>query len=300
MALDLALPLLLALSLQAPPRGEGSVDPVLAASPPKDEPTAVAGEPAAPAGYCAPPCETVVEEEEPGPWTGTAAVGFALSAGNAESLTVDWNLLLDYRTDAWEWTLEAEGLVARADVPAEGDDDATEVAHTYSLDTRLEKRFTPLLGVYGLVGGLVDHPAAIELRLDAELGAAFTVVDREGNEKQDWLLRIDLGIHYSDESRHEYYAGDRDLEDVDLVSPGVGLTFKCPVGERAKFHQFAQILPDFWSSTRVRFASKSTLATFLTERLALNGHLKVDFDSDRAAGKEDTDVILTFGAEYDF
>jgi hypothetical protein len=263
--LDLALPLLLALSLQAPPGG---------------------GEP--------------IAEEEPGPWTGSAAVGLALAAGNTETLTLDWNLLVDYRTHAWNWTLETEALVARADVPAEGDGDATEVALSYSLDTRLEKRFTPLLGAYGLVGGLVDHPAAIELRLDAELGAAFTVVDREGNEVQDWLLRLDVGVHYSDESRHEYYAGDRDLEDVDLVSPGLGLTFKCPVSERAKLHQFAQLLPDLSGSSRVRLVSKSTLATFLTERLALNAHLKVDFDSERAAGKKDTDLTLTFGAEYDF
>ena len=42
------------------------------------------------------------------------------------------------------------------------------------------------------------------------------------------------------------------------------------------------------------------LSTFLTERLALNAHLTVDFDNDRAAGKENTDVSLTFGAEYDF
>jgi hypothetical protein len=291
--IDPALPLLVALSLQVPSEGT----PAAADPPPvESRPT---GERGAPAGYCPPPCAAVVEKE-PGPWTGSAALGFALSAGNTESLTVTWNLLLDYRTSAWEWTLEAEGLVARADVPAEGGGDAREVAHAYSLDTRLEKRFTPLLGAYALVGGLVDHPAAIELRLDGELGAAFTALEREGNEVQDWLLRIDLGLHYSNESRREYYAGERDLEDVDLLSPGIGLTFKCPVGERAKFYQFAQVLPDVFDSSRVRFASKSTLATFLTERLALNAHLEVDFDSDRAAGKKDTDVVLTFGAEYDF
>jgi hypothetical protein len=224
----------------------------------------------------------------------------ALAAGNAKSLEVDWNLLLDYRTSAWEWSLEAEGLVAWADVPAEGGDDAKEVARSYSLDTRLEKRFTPLLGAYGLVGGLVDHPAAIELRIDAEVGAAFTVVDRKGNEVQDWILRFDLGLHYSDESRREYYAGERDLEGVDSFTPGVGLTFKCPVSDRARFYQLARVLPDFWDNSRVRFESKSTLSTFLTERLALNAHLTVDFDNDRAAGKENTDVSLTFGAEYDF
>jgi hypothetical protein len=276
-----------------PPEGA----PAGAAPPPAESPPP--GESGAPAGYCSPPCEAVVEEA-PGPWTGAAALGLAFDAGNTDLLIVDWNLLLDWRTSAWEWTLESEGEVARADVPAEGDDDATEVAHAYSLDARLEKRFTPLLGAYALLGGLVDHPAAVEFRFDGEVGAAFTVVDRKGNEVQDWLLRLDLGLHYADETRREYYGEERDLEDVDLLSPGVGLTFRCPVGERAKFYQFAQVLPDFWGSSRVLFDSKSTLATFLTERLALNARLTVAFDSDPAEGTEDTDVRLTLGAEYDF
>jgi hypothetical protein len=290
----LAVPLLAALSLQAPAE----------VAPPGAEPTPVGTTPKAepgapPTGYCPPPCETTVEKE-PGPWTGTAAVGFAFAAGNTETLTADFNLLVYYHTGEWDWTLEADGLVSRADVPAEGDDSATEVAHAYSVFTRLEKRFTPLLGAYALVAGLVDHPSAIEFRLDSEVGAAFTVVDREGNEVQDWLLRFDLGLHYSDETRREYYAGERDLGEVDLLAPGVGFTFKCPVSERAKFYQRAQLLPEFWDNSRVRFESKSTLANFLTERLALNAQLKVDYDSDPAAGKKKTDLTLTFGLELDF
>ncbi len=238
--------------------------------------------------------------EEPGPWTGSAALGLALAAGNAETLTVEWNLLLDWRTDAWEWTLEADGLVARAAVPAEDGGDTTEVAHTYALETRLEKRFTPLLGAYALVGGLVSRPAGIELRLDGEVGAAFTIVDRDGNEVQDWLVRADLGLHYSDERRREYYGVERDLDDVDLLGPGARLTFRCPIAERAKLYQSALVVPHLGGDGRVLFQARSTLATFLTEHLALNAHLEVDFDSDRAPGKEDTDVILTFGAEYDF
>lgn len=281
MAIDLLLPLVLALTLQEPPDGASA-----ATNPQREE---------APADYCPPPCETTAEDG-PGPWEITAALGLALSAGNARTLNLNWNLLLDYRTSAWDWSVETDGLFVDADVPEEG---YQELSLIYSVETRLEKRFTPVLGAYGLLDALVDHPSAIELRFDGEAGGAFTLVDREGNAMQNWLLRFDLGLLYSDENRREYYAGMRDLEDVVLVAPSLRLALKGPVGDHARFYEVAQIVPELGGSSRVRFASKSTFAVFVTKHLALDAHLGVDFDNDRAVGKEDTDVVLTFGAEYD-
>lgn len=282
----LSLPLLLGVLAQAPVS-----DTPLAPAPAESQEL--------PAGYCKPPCEEVEEEKKPSPWTGSAALSFMLLAGNSRALALTANGLAEYRTDAWDVMLKGEGVLDLAATPG-GDGDEEVIAEAAALTARGEKRFTPLLGVYALVGAKTDHLSSVERRLDGEVGAGLTLIERDTRFKEELFLRLDLGVHYSNEARFQYFEDEHDLPNVDLLAPGVRVTLYCPINERLKLTQYAEFFPNILGDTRFLVESTTKLSAFITNRLALNMNLGVDVDTAPAEGKKVADLALTVGAEFEF
>ncbi|XXF76206.1 DUF481 domain-containing protein [Myxococcaceae bacterium GXIMD 01537] len=256
--------------------------------------------PSLPAGYCKPPCEELEEEGEPSPWTGTAALSFLLLAGNSKAFTLTADGLAEYRTDRWALTLKGEGILETASTAEDEDDGEDVVAEALSVSARGEKRFTPLLGTYVFVGARTDHLASIELRLDGEAGVGFTLIERETEYEKEELLRLDLGLHYSNEARFQYFEDKKNLPDVDLLAPGVRLTFYYPINERLKFTQYAEFFPNILGDSRFLVESTSKVSAYITNRLALSTNIVVDVDTAPAEGKKVADLAVTLGAEFEF
>lgn len=270
---------------------------VLAQTPEPETPPAAPS--SLPVGYCKPPCEEL-EEEEPSPWTGSAGLSFILLAGNSKALTLAANGLAEYRTEHWAATFKGAGILETADTSGDADDDTDVVAEALSLSVRGEKRLSPLLGVYALVGARTDHLSSVELRLDGEIGVGFTLIERDTKYAEQKLLRLDLGLHYSNEARFQYFEDERDLPDVDLLAPDLRLTFYYPINERLKFTQYAEFFPNILGDSRFLIESTSKVSAYITHRLALSTTLELDIDTAPAAGKAVADLALTLGAEFEF
>ncbi|RKH15256.1 DUF481 domain-containing protein [Corallococcus sp. CA047B] len=281
-----SLPLILALLAQAPD-----------STPPPDP--APAASPLVVEGDLKSLCEKL-PEEEPGPWSGSAALSFMLLAGNSKSLALTANGLAEYRTKVWVATFKADGVLESAASAEEDDGDVDVVAEALVASVRGERRFTPLLGVYALVYGKTDHLASVELRLDGEVGIAFTLLERDTPDGEEQLLRLDVGLHYSNEARFQYFEDEQDLPDVDLLAPGGRLTFYYPFNERLKFTQYLEVFPNILGDSRFVADSTTKFSTYITHRLALSTNLLVQLDTAPAAGKAVADVALTLGAEFEF
>ncbi|MCY1036399.1 DUF481 domain-containing protein [Corallococcus sp. BB11-1] len=281
-----SLPLLLAVLAQTPePNPRPAPAPTASPSVAEDAPKAL--------------CEDLTEKEA-GPWTGSAALSFLLLAGNSRSLALTANGLAEYRTKVWVATFKADGVLETAASAEEGDGDEDVVAEALVASVRGERRFTPLLGAYALVYGKTDHLASIELRLDGEAGIAFTLLERDTKYAEQQLLRLDLGLHYSNESRFQYFEDEQELPSVDLLAPGGRLTFYYPFNERLKFTQYLEVFPNILGDSRLLADSTTKLSTYITHRLALSTNLLVQLDTAPAAGKAVADVALTLGAEFEF
>ncbi|MCY1044412.1 DUF481 domain-containing protein [Corallococcus sp. bb12-1] len=244
-------------------------------------------------------CEDLPEEEA-GPWSGSAALSFMLLAGNSRALTLTTNGLAEYRTDVWVATFKADVIVESAASAEEDDGDEDVVAEALVASVRGERRFTPLLGVYALVYGKTDHLASVELRLDGEVGIAFTLLERDTPDGEEQLLRLDLGLHYSNEARFQYYEDEQDLPDVDLLAPAGRLTFYYPFNDQLKFTQYLEVFPNVLGDSRFVADATTKFSVDITDRLALNTNLLVQLDTAPAAGKAVADVALTLGAEFEF
>ncbi|WP_158625180.1 DUF481 domain-containing protein [Corallococcus terminator] len=244
-------------------------------------------------------CENLPEEEA-SPWTGSAALSFMLLAGNSRALALTANGLAEYRTDVWVATFKLDGVLETAASAEEADGDEDVVAEALVASVRGERRFTPLLGVYALAYGKTDHLASVELRLDGEAGIAFTLLERDTPGGEEQLLRLDVGLHYSNEARFQYFEDEQDLPSVDLLAPGGRLTFYYPFNERLKFTQYLEVFPNILGDSRFLADSTTKFSTYITHRLALSTNLLVQIDTAPAAGKAVADVALTLGAEFEF
>ncbi|RKH47821.1 DUF481 domain-containing protein [Corallococcus llansteffanensis] len=246
------------------------------------------------------PESTPRQEEEAGPWTGSAALSFMLLAGNSRALSLTADGLAEYRTKVWVATFMVDGVLDTADSGEDDDSSEDVVAEALSVSVRGERRFTPLLGVYALVDAKTDHLSSVELRLDGEAGIAFTLLERDTKYAEQQLLRVDLGLHYSNEARFQYFEDEQDLPNVDLLAPGARLTLYYPVNERVKFTQYLEFFPNILGDTRFLVESTSKFSTYITHRLALSTNLEVGIDTAPAAGKAVADLALTLGAEFEF
>jgi putative salt-induced outer membrane protein YdiY len=261
---------------------------VLLAQPPAEPEEAAAPPP--------PPCEEeeAEEEEDEGPWDASFGLGLSFFAGNTREYTVTSDLLAEYDTERWSLTLEADGGYGRARAEGEAEH-ALAVAEAGGF-VRAERRLTPLFGVFTFVGASTDHMASLQLRTEAELGVALTLIERGEEEKDELFLRLDVGAEYARDRRFQYDPVDLQLEDLNLWSSAVGLTFRYDINERVALREYARVLPNLVGDWRVLVSSTTKLSVGLTDRFALATFFKVKHDSAPAAGKESTDAALTVGA----
>ncbi|RKH72521.1 DUF481 domain-containing protein [Corallococcus aberystwythensis] len=236
------------------------------------------------------------EDEDEGPWTGSFGLGASFFTGNSRAFTLTGDALAEYDSPVWALTLEADGAYGNAAAEDEGEREVT--AKNLGGWARGDYRFTRLLSAYAFLGAETDHPASLELRTEAELGAGFTVLERK-EESNELLLRAYLGGSVARDRRFQYVPTRESLPDVTLWSPAVGLTFRYDINERVHLREDAILLPDVFGETRVLLDSTSKLSVDLTERFALTTFFELQHDSRPAAGKVQTDTSLSLGAELE-
>ena len=244
----------------------------------------------------APPATTAAAAPKtPQRWKGSVGVGVINLSGNANTLTVTLNGLVEYRTDDWVGQVRANGAYGTSKDPNGGT--STVVAESGALFLRGERRFSKVVSGYTQLGGETDHLASLELRTSAELGLGLTLLEQRVGDKERLFLRTDLAVRYAYDYRHQYYPTPAPLEGVLMLAPSAGVTFRYQLNDLVALSQVADINPNVVGAARVVANATTKLNTRLSTHFAFNVAFGVKYDSEPPEGKVSTDTMLTVGLE---
>ena len=230
-------------------------------------------------------------------WTGTVALGFISFTGNSDAQTFSTTGKFERKSPDWIWGIKAAAAYGRA-TPA-GGGDAQVTALMGSFEARGDRRFGSTLSLYLLLGIDADHVKSIRSRPVAELGVSQLWLEEKEGDFVKHSLRTDLGLRVGREYRHQYYPGEMNLENVDMVAPRVALAYRYAFSKDVIFTEEASALVNAVGTTsgRVLLTSTTKVSAHLTKTVAFGVGFTVNHDTQPPAPKVDTDTALTVGLE---
>lgn len=231
-------------------------------------------------------------------WTGSFGLGFISLTGNASTLTVSGNASAERKSEDWIYALKANGAYGQARLTEGAEPSVTALAGTVQL--RGDRRFTQVISAFLLGGAETDHIKSIELRTYGEGGSGIIWLERSEGKLERAFFRTDLALRVGREYRFQYYPTPLDLEDIPIVAPRFGLTFRYALSEDVRFIEQAEVLPNLIGNRSLMFSSTSKLTARIAEPISLGVGFRVDYDSQPAPGKVTTDTQLTVGIEVGF
>jgi len=254
-------------------------DAQAADAPKKDEPAAAA------------------EDDGSSPWRGTVELGLTWLSGNSDSLTSTALLGVERRWRKWALAFKANGAYGQARPATDLTQPAQVVALRAAGSLRGDRRFSERMSVY-LEGGLeTAHVRSVELRQSLEAGASSIWVDIKDKDLQVALVRTDLALRYTQESRFQYYPTALNLPYIMLVGPRAAVSALHALSKDTLFSQDPDATPNTVGDARVLVNSTTKLSTRLEQGLLVTTSLQVAYDSQPAPGKKPMDTILTAGLE---
>lgn len=231
-------------------------------------------------------------------WTGSIGASLISLQGNAESLTTSGIATVQRKTENWVISGKLVGSYGQS--RPSGETESQVVALNGLAQGRVDRRFTPTVSSYGVLGLETDHLKSIEYRALGEVGAGIVWVERAEKDFQALMLRTDLAVRYAQESRFQYYPTRQDVEDITLIAPKLGVSFRYGLSKDISFVEEAEVLLNIAGDFRVLVSSTSKLTTRLIENVSLGVGFQITHDSLPAAGKVPTDSALTVGVEVGF
>jgi len=255
-------------------------------------------------GLVAPPVAEGAPAEEKkaepkGPtWTGTVALGFVSLGGNARSVSLTGSAAAERKSDNWIFGMKVGGAYGQAQVADSAG--MQTVALNANVQAREAFRFTPRYSAYLVQGIDSDHVASIESRAYGEAGLGILWLDEMQGDFSKLKLGTDVAFRAGRELRQQYYPEGADLEDVTLVAPRVGLSFRYALNQSVIFTEEAEVLPNVVGESRWLMSSTSKITARIVSPLSVSVALQVNHDTSPAPGKVDTDTALTFGVEAGF
>lgn len=236
-------------------------------------------------------------------WSGTAGLGAIVLTGNTHTTTLNALASAQRETAGWILGAKASGVYGRARQVDPSLPDQT-VALAASGQLRGDRRFGPHFTWFALGGADTDHVASVEYRAYGESGAGYLWLDRKQEGGSEALLRTDLGLRYTYESRWQYFGTATspvgDLPDRDQLSPRAGLAFRYGFSRYVALVEEAEVLATVTGGERYLVRSLSKLTSKLTSAVAMGLAYQVAWDSAPAPGKVDTDTALTATLEATF
>lgn len=232
-------------------------------------------------------------------WTGTMGLGLIALTGNSSTVTFNGLASAQLKTENWVFAAKAFGVYGRSRPP---DEDALSevVAMSAGLQLRGDRRFTEVVSGYLLAGAETDHVKSVELRAIGEAGAGIQWWEDKREDGRISSLRTDLAFQYVHESRFQYYPTRLNVDDVELGGPRVGVDFRYSLTKDIVFTEEAGVVPNVLGDARVLVTSRTQLISKLTDSLSVAASYLVQYDSDPAPGKKDTDTALSINVEVAF
>lgn len=231
-------------------------------------------------------------------WNGGFGVSLISLTGNSESLTTSGVGTIEWKSEDWILAAKAAGAYGRSRASE------TRISEVVALNAlaqaRLDRRFSKTLSSYVLAGVDTDHLKSIEYRPFGELGASVIWLERQSGDDTTLFLRTDLAGRYAYESRFQYFPTPANLDDITLLAPKLGLSFRYKLNENISLSEDAEVLFNVLGDFRFLMTSTTKLGARLMQNLSLSVGFQVTHDSLPAAGKVPTDTALTVGVDLTF
>lgn len=222
-----------------------------------------------PGGYAA--------EEEGGPWSGKAALGYLATSGNTENTNLNTGFEIGYTAGIWRHVLEAFAIHAS--------EDEVTTAEAYELGWKSERSLSEQNFLFGRINWRKDRFSGYDTQLSQSIGYGRRLIDTGAH-----TLNAEIGLG----ARQSELSDGSDEEEI--IARG-GLRYEWLLSETAEFNQDLVIES---GDKNTYLESVSALKANLIGDLALVASFTVKNNSDVPVGRENTDTYSALSLEYSF
>ena len=215
-------------------------------------------------------------------WRWELGLGASVSSGNTESSSATFNADGARLSAHGKWTVNGRLLYAK---DAQGT-----TAEQVAADSRYD--VTPLVFLFGQVGGLRDRPANLDLRVTAGGGAGYHVV-----ETPETIFDVTAGLGYAqDRYTKPTLVNDQVRTSLGRVEMLLGENSSHRLTDNTTFKQQLSLSPAL-DSSGLRAEWKAGLAVAMTAKLKLSVNASMRYNSDPGTGLKKTDTLVVTGVQ---
>lgn len=234
----------------------------------------------APVAPAAPPPPNVKLDH----WRWELGLGASVSSGNTEASSATFNADGARISAHGKWTVNGRLLYAK-------DANGTS-AEQVAADSRYDHNLTPLVFLFGQVGGLRDRPANLDLRLTAGGGAGYHLI-----ETPQTVFDVTAGLGVArDRYTQPKVVNDQNRNSLDRVELLLGENSSHRLTDNTTFKQQLALSPAL-DGSGLRAEWKAGLAVAMTAKLKLSVNASMRYNGDPGAGLKKTDTLLVTGVQ---
>lgn len=227
-------------------------------------------------------------------WTLLSGAHFESVSGNASAINggLDSSASGNWR----QWGTDLKLSFAYGKIYGTPDSDQKPTAFNFDARARGERKYTPILASYALVGFLMDRVASIQDQEYAETGLSGTWIDATVGDYVQQRLRTGVGFRVTREARANYYP-PTPVPEADrlkwIYAPAVNVSYRYGFTPHAFVTEEATFLFDVETGHDVRITSETALNMQLNDAITVALLYKVRYLGQPADGRKSTDT--TFG-----
>ena len=217
------------------------------------------------------------DEEEEGPWSGKAALGYLATSGNTENSTLNTSFEVGYKTGDWQHVFQAFAIRAS--------ESNVTTAEAYELGWKSERNLTEHDFLFGRVDWRKDKFSGYDTQLSESIGYGRRFINNEAHK-----LNAEIGLG----ARQSELSDGTDQEEIILRG---GLSYKWIFSESAEFNQEFVVEA---GDKNTYLESVTAVKAKLVGSLALVASYTAKNNSDVPVGTEKTDTYSALSIEYTF
>lgn len=225
----------------------------------------------------APALHAQEEEDEQGPWEGTARLGYLATSGNTDSSSLNSGFEIRYSRGAWSHGFNAGGIFS-------SEDDVT-TAEAYEAGLKSERNFGDHNYLFGQLQWRKDRFSGYDQQFSQTVGYGRRLIDKE---KHKLNAEIGAGARQSD-------LADGSQESESILRGAMNYTWS--LSETATFSQAVTVES---GSENTYTESATKLSAAVVGNLSLVASYTIKNNSEVPALTENTDTFTALSLEYTF
>lgn len=218
-----------------------------------------------------------IAEEDAGPWSGKAGLGYLATSGNSENSSLNAQLVLSYDLESWHHQFHAQAIGSVSN-------DVT-TAERYQAGFKSKFDFTEFDYIFGLVNWEKDRFSGYREQTSEAIGYGRRLLNSDTQ-----ILNVELGVG----------AKQADLSDGTRETGTIARLGADYLWKFSDSAEFTQLLAVETGSGNTYIESVTAISAQLMQSLALGVSYTIKNNSDVPVGSEKTDTFTAVNIEYSF